>query len=395
MPWNREKRSLMHNASVEGFTGPDATRSTFSDTYPAFLTKTINSELSISRHIMGAPKRDRNSEVFRMIRDGEIPESVVQNFLDESGSLSSVFNNTDALADYLIESGYVDSQTTAEIDESIKEEIHFYEGLAADALSRASASGYLGMFAGGMHAGMLDPVNVAVSLAIPAAGPASTLWGTAAKHAGIGAAAGLGAEALIQPVIMGYKKEVGLEYTFSDALTNASLSAIMGGTISGASGALGHAVTDSLNNARIARQRGDIDAAEGWEAAYQIARQMDIESRNAPEPDVAPIDFDRAVVQAGEVIDSGVNIPVRQNVEPVNVETAIKQEIVDETPTVSTERYELLEEQARIMEREIQQELTERGGVGLAEPGYIVSARARFEELEGKMAIAITCLKGQ
>lgn len=401
MPWNREKRSLYSQASMEGFTGPDATRSTFSDTYPAFLAKTIHSELSISRYLMEAPKRERNDNLFRMIRDGEIEEDIVLNFVNRGMGAPDVGYtyheiDFDALASFVVESGIADVQTTEQIDESIKSEVHFYENIAADLASRASLSGKAGAFVGGMHAGMLDPINVGVSLAVPAAGPASTLWGTAVRHAAIGAGANLVAEALIQPVIMGYKSDLDLEYTFSDALTNASLSAIMGGTISGASGALGHAVSNSLNNARAARARGDIDTLEAWEAAYQIARQMEVESKNAPEPDIPPQVFDKNVVRAGEAIDQGTNVPVRQTVEPIdNIDAHIAEQRQRIQEELDAERAELLTQQVDTLEEAVRLQTSERGGVGLAEPGNITAARARFQELEDKMAIAITCIKGQ
>lgn len=307
--WNREKRSLGHEAQVTGFRGPDARQTTFGQNYEAFLTTAIQSDLTISEAIMYAPMRQRNEMLDRMVREGQIDKDVVDTFRYTdtadpwTGEARTTRIDYGQLSEYVRENGIADVESDEEIDSQIREEIHFFQQQAQEISSRSGTMGTIGGFVGGLHAGVLDPVNILATLAIPGVGHGATVWRTAGRQAAAGAAGNLVAEAAIQPAIMQFKNDVGLEYTWSDALTNASLSAILGATIGGATGAAGKWHADASKRSADARRAGDLDSAEGNAAIAEGAQQLEVELRNAPDTTIDPATHDRNVVDRARDVD--------------------------------------------------------------------------------------------
>lgn len=337
---SRQKKGLVQEAQMTGFQGFDATQTTFAEGWAANLATTLHSDMMISEFIMEAPVRERNRKLTDMINDGEIPEEVFRQFwINRKNTV-----DWDALSQHIRNEGIDDTiELGSEIQAKIKNEIVFYEKKAAELNSRAGFAGKAGAFAGGMHMGMLDPINVAASFLVPAAGPAATILGTMTKQGLTGAAAGLATEVVIQPFVKGYKNQMGMKYTWGDAATNAALSTLMGGTISASAGGLAKAI-DNIKVAKIkAREAGEIDAFEALEAMEDIFTQLEVEAKNAPEPDLDPKVFDENVGNRGMEIEDGID-------KTVNPEPIVKAEEVDDVVEAMREMVEDIKKQEEQIE---------------------------------------------
>lgn len=99
----------------------------------------------------------------------------------------------------------------------------FQEAIANTSGFKGVTGGLVGSFAGAI----VDPVNLAL---LPlGAGAGKTVLQTVMIEAGINA----GAEALTQPTIAAWQREIGNEYGFTDALANVGFAAVLGGGFAG------------------------------------------------------------------------------------------------------------------------------------------------------------------
>lgn len=129
--------------------------------------------------------------------------------------------------------------------------------LKRDELDRAAvlarsegAGGVAAQLAGGLAAGLLDPLNIA-SAFIPLVGPtryaamlagAGGAMGRTAVRAGVGAAEGVAGAALLEPIVYAAAVQEQADYGAADSLLNIAFGGIMGGGLHSVGGAIGDAM---------------------------------------------------------------------------------------------------------------------------------------------------------
>lgn len=128
-----------------------------------------------------------------------------------------------------------------------------------------------GSLVGGIAGTLVDPVNLGASLM--GAGAASGIVRTFLMEAAINA----GAEAITQPFISRWQKDVGVEYGLSDQLTNVGLAAIAGGTIASAL-KFGPRAASQV----FARIRSDVQMPEHVSMAFDAMERQAYISENTP-----------------------------------------------------------------------------------------------------------------
>lgn len=201
----------------------------------------------------------------------------------------------------------------------------FVKGQAQDAAqaqtkARAGATttdSAIGMVAGGLAAGFVDPVNL-VSTAL-GAGVAAGIIKTALVEASINAAS----EVAIYPFVKKWQDELGQEYGAGDLAMNMGFAALFGGVVGGGVKALkvGLDKLDMPNSTKLSEMRerfDELDNVEAVEALRHEERRLHIQESDPSRynPEVDPAFHPKALAEVDAAINEGrpvrVDIPDEQ-----------------------------------------------------------------------------------
>ena len=318
---------------------PDATMSSLYDNAKAHATIMINQEMSISRHIANGAVRERNRALNKMMDD--FPEArekyqgmshLRNNWLDwDYGALTKALN-----ADF-----GTTLPTDEELNESIKRQnVAEYEA-ASKTIARAGWAGDAIGLGVGFGLSMVDPPNLAIGMAIPGLGPAARMKdaGRAVRYKSIAfrsTAAGVAAEAVMQPVIKGWKNELGVEYTWGDAFANSALGVVAGTTMGVGAYGMGRLLGRLRKQKAHATSVGDTDTADGIDSVIRDVEQAQAEMGNPADVADSPEQADRDIVNRHNQIVDGEDTATVINPDPTD--TNPFDAPVETTTTVLRER---------------------------------------------------------
>ena len=174
----------------------------------------------------------RNSELERMAQNGDIPESVWEHFqytgAFHAGPRGGIGTNWNGLAKYAKERGY-DIKTNDELKENVRDTLKHRRDYVDRVRQKSGFAGDIGMLLGTFAGAALDPINVAASMY----GGATAVRGATAlrnmfRMGGREAMINIGAESLIQPLVMSFKERIGSPYGAADALTEIAAAGVFG-----------------------------------------------------------------------------------------------------------------------------------------------------------------------
>ena len=322
MRWSTAKKTQEQDAANNLYEGDDATQTSIAQNAKAHARTMINQELSISRQIANAPFTKRNNEIDKLIRSDPENRTKYQAFSEQHGGFMSwdYGNLTKALnADFGTE-----FQDDDEIRKSIKERILEQDKEDRDIISRSGWGGDAAGFVTGLGVSIIDPVNIAVSVAIPGLGPAAKLAGASRalryrSLAGRAAGASLATEVVLQPVIHKWKNDLEIEYTFGDAVTNAALGVVAGTTMSTALYGMGRLlkrVRGIRNDAVVA---GDVHTEDAMDSVIPDVEHAEAEAGNPADPMDSPQQADRDIVDRHNQIIDGEDVSTVVNSNPTDV----------------------------------------------------------------------------
>lgn len=231
---NREARNL--RKPVDETTG-------FLDNVQASFRSFVNEEQSISRLYAMQPELDANFKAYTETTKANPPEEAfyIRHISAQDADIFDRASKGDEMAISLTkrrqyQRGWAAWQWWQSAAEQFPDQVKTYDQLVSDAsnklaiereknmkvMQNASGLGQVGQFAGAMGGAVLDPINVA-TLGFGASVTMAKGLGTAVKLAELSAkgfAINAATEALIQPSVYGFKKELGVEYSAEDAINN-------------------------------------------------------------------------------------------------------------------------------------------------------------------------------
>ena len=402
-------RQHIEAAQSNGFTGADARETGFAQNFGNAAAAFVQQDLAMSRYLMHEPVRARSARLEELMREGSIPEEVGKSFARSYGINNSFTTyDYDGLAEYANTlEGEEYFQSDEELTDSIAELVQFTEAQRQEVYSRAGITGVAGTFSAGLVSASIDPPNILASLIIPGAGQAATLTKSMLHGAKIGAVSNLAVEVVTQPFIHSWKNEVGLQYTYSDAMTNMALSTVMGASLSGLLSGGAHLVGSKISAAQLSKARdkistaleedivslkrsraqavreGNTDGVEAIDEAIITVTKMKNDFDNAPES--GNMDFketDKDIGEAGLDNEQGRSPKEQQETPPVepvshaDVENFNKKtaELFGEEVGVETK------EQANLL------------GAQLVEGVSMRKHMKAHDEYIEKLAVAITCI---
>ena len=152
---------------------------------------------------------------------------------------------------------------------------------AQSVAARQTGGGSVGEFLGMAYGAMHDPINqTTMMLGAPSAAlRGGSILMNALKVAGYeGAIAGM-SEAAIQPTVYGYKRQLGVPYTGSDAATNILAAAFGGAVIGGSVQAGGQGIAALY---RRATGEGGLHPTPDTEAAAQVIEDIEVTGQQNP-----------------------------------------------------------------------------------------------------------------
>ena len=187
----------------------------FLENFQAAVGMTMLNDLSWSGAFWHDHEEERRKKVYGLIQDGKVDWQYIDQFRDERGGL-----DFDAVSRSLREDlGIDDIPTRQEILKKNKIQEDALLGYGRDISANASLGGKIGGFLGTLPAYALDPMFTA-SMLIPVGQAArSAHWLTRAAMAGGKTALAEGAlEAVRQPMIYGWRTQMGLDYSIKEGL---------------------------------------------------------------------------------------------------------------------------------------------------------------------------------
>ena len=399
---SKSLRNQNEEATNNLFTGTDARETGFAQNFGNSAAAFVQQDLAMSRYLMHEPVRARSSRLEELMRDGTIPEEIGKSFAHNYGLGGALTTyDYDGLAEYANTlEGDEYFQSDEELTNSIAELVQFTEAQRQDVYARAGAAGVTGMVVAGLTAASIDPPNILASLVIPGAGQATTFSRAFLQGAKAGAISNLATEVVTQPFIHSWKNEVGLNYTFSDVMTNMSLSTAMGMGLGGLTSGAIHAVKpsdlkvarkhisngleDDINTLKRSRaqavREGNTDGVEAIDEAILATTKLKNDFDNAPASDTLNFkETDEAIGEAGLNNERGSSPKEQQEtppVDPVDVEGFNKKasELFSEEAGVETKA------QADILGAQLVE--------GVSMRKHIKDHDARVD----KLAVAITCI---
>ena len=196
----------------------------FGENFTSSLGLFLDEETTISSYLNSGAYNDRDRELDKRIKAGEI---------DTAGYYDGGDIDYSRLAYDLKRQGY-DVLDDYDVRENIRSELSNRRKYANDVRSRARASGVAGQFVGTLVGSQMDPINAA-ALLIP--GLAAIRTGTALARAGKAAlwygGTNAGVEAIIQGTgqVQNWKEHLGLDHTVADSLESIAWAGVGGAVL--------------------------------------------------------------------------------------------------------------------------------------------------------------------
>lgn len=269
---------LPNNAGQEDFfttnldMGPKPSTG-FEENWSAALGLAIDEEMSISSDINGPDFKARNEHLYKLINEGNLKNS---DAFIKSDSPNHVQYDWNALAREAKKQG-IDTQTDTELLGETRQKLAERRSYAMGIMEKANISGDVGILAGYMQAGVLDPVNVGAALLGPIA-MAKYLGNIASIRRVMIAEGALGAasEAAISPFVHDWKQTLGVDYTLDQALLNMGAAGLMNAGIGGLAAKLGQ-IMSSAEKTGIDVTPLRLNKEELDRAAAELGPNMDAE----------------------------------------------------------------------------------------------------------------------
>ncbi len=280
----------------------------FVDNFEASVGQVVDEGLSISEYLHTSERRDRNARIRDMLVSGEIDETLARPFVHR-GRRGSRFDYAD-LAELAKE---VDPtiKLDEELEEEMQAELAMRREYAEGVFEKADTAGFAGQLAGGVAATALDPALWPGF----AFGPTGAVSATTALRAFGQGAAKVGAftageEALIQSQVMDWKERIGAEYNYTDAAVAIAGAGVLGGTVGGFSGYLSNLISGRNLPAETIPGHQEWTAGEG-DAAARTLRQMEMETAQAPDPDMPLQEFTGGMDAQEELLNAPPAVQAR------------------------------------------------------------------------------------
>lgn len=286
------------NAQVfKGFTG-------FGENVMAMTGFMIDQELSnsslmnpLTAYGDEGPRELRNRGIRTLVEDGTITEDILEKFKYSIPRTGGYRIDYEALANYANENLQDDTghiATEKDLRETMLRDIQTGHRFSMDIMDRADWTGIAGQLFAGFTTSALDPIVAAsMGISLPLVGAARTTKSmyVLANALRVGFFE-MGVQLSIEPMIVAWKEEIGVEYTLDDVIFNAAAAFGFGATVAGAASFLGYNFTGSNI---LTKERGKIkqifeDAGIPEEHAEVLANSLH-EMANAPDPDMPVEEF--------------------------------------------------------------------------------------------------------
>ena len=229
-----------------------------------------------------SPIQVRNEQLRSFVDEGEVPEEIYNQYTkrrhagrttDWDGIAQWANENIPDLQDKFV--------TQAEMFEKNKEILANRKVYADDIFERSNGWGIVGQLAGGMHAGVLDPVTVAtLPLAAPSLGVSAMSRSMyAAQLAWRSAALNMGVQLAMEPFVMHWNEQLDSEYTLKDAMINVGAAGLFGGFIGLGSGYLGHG--GSVQGRWFAANQTDALLSKNYDELFEVFKSIGMSDKDA------------------------------------------------------------------------------------------------------------------
>jgi len=252
----------------------DLTATGYTENWGAMLGQTIDEDLGFVSRVINDDVMERNNKLSFMIHSSEIPREVSSTFVKNALNPA---NDYDGLAEWANNNLGTEFNTNSqEMRKETKDRLAANREVNQDVFGRAETMGEIGQFAGGAHAGMLDPATGLSMLVAPLGlvAASSSRLAYIAKFAGREAAVGGLAEAAIQPATLAWKEEIEVPYSVEDAIFQVMTTAALSGGIG--------AVVPAISSAGVLTDRvlgipskTDINQAAKSALEFPTVKQLD------------------------------------------------------------------------------------------------------------------------
>lgn len=192
----------------------------------------VDEEMSISRYINEAPRRERNEKIRQAYADGMIPEEIWQAGTRQHRRGTKV--DWDFLANHLKEAG-LEVVSDEELDQRIRGTLQERRSYAQDVFNSQNGMGAVGQVAGTFVGAGADPINIFGGMIVgtEAAAARAFILTNVGKQFARSAAMGVATESLIQSKTVEWKQYLGVDYTAKDALLNIAMAGLATGALDG------------------------------------------------------------------------------------------------------------------------------------------------------------------
>lgn len=245
----------------------------FKENWGAALGLAIDEEMSISSDINGPDFKARNEFLYSQIKDGKIANS---DAFVKSDSPNHIQYDWNSLAREAKKQG-LDVKTDTELLGETRQKLAERRSYAMGVMEKANVPGTMGIFAGYMQAGVLDPVNIGATLLGPIA-MAKYLGNVASVRRVMIAegAIGVASEAAVSPFIHNWKETLGVDYTLDEALLNMGAAGLLNAGIGGLATKLGQ-IMSSAEKTGIDVTPLRLNKEELDRAAIELGPEVDAE----------------------------------------------------------------------------------------------------------------------
>lgn len=234
---------------------------------------------SLSRMLNNSLYQERTKTIMDLNDSGSIPDNVIEQHTRYDDGYSNI--NFDSVARWVNNNLDETIMTDDEIKGNIREDLNMKRTLSEDVYNRANWWGKFGQFIGTTHAIVLDPVLLPTYFMGIGAGARGVTWlGTFGRAAGVAAATEAGMEAVRQPMVYSWKKDIGAEYSFKNAFTQIAAAGFGAGILTGTAAGLADGLKKFLGHQRV---YGNKSSAEATKVVENVIR----EAERSPSPSKA------------------------------------------------------------------------------------------------------------
>jgi hypothetical protein len=251
----------------------------FTENWGEALRLDLDEASSISRALNSELYTVRDNKIWDMYEAGEIPDDVMEAFAVDGPDGHGTFKYN-GLANWINSELGGSLLTDTDIEDSIREDLKMKRGLGEEVFNRANYWGKFGQFIGAAHAAMIDPALIPTYfIGIGAAAKGATWFSRFGRAAGVTAMAEGGLEALRQPIIYNWKKDIGVDYKFKDAMTQILAAGLGAGILSGSAAAVSGGLRKFIGKNTVKKSSDSSVAAENL---GNTARELE----RAPDPNM-------------------------------------------------------------------------------------------------------------